>query len=213
MSIKSKTLHKSSLIPSSKTDLALVKSVRKHGDNESFNEICRRYENVFYKICQKYVTPLQVSGINPQDIFDEKNFIILHCVNTYKSGKKTKLSTWIGNYARYLCLNSINARRFILPSSDDDIKRHIEESQTAQNYTQSHSTEEDYKYIVNILEQLRDERINEIFRLRYFSEKKMIWAKIACKMGISTQTAINLHNRGIELLRRKIKSDNISDVI
>ena len=109
------------------SDLELVKEV-KGGDSEAFKEICRRYENIFYKICQKYITILANSGVNPQDIFDEKNYIIYHCVSTFKPSKKTKLSTWIGNYARYLCLNSINARRFILPSNDEDIKKYIEET-------------------------------------------------------------------------------------
>lgn len=199
---------------STKTDLDLVRSVKKVGDNESFNEICRRYENVFYKICQKYVNALQASGVNPQDIFDEKNIIIFHCVSTFKANKNTKLSTWIGNYARYLCLNSINARRFIHPSSDDDIQKRIEESQVTHDYfINSNNPQEDFKYILNILGQLSDSRINEIFKLRYFSGKKMIWARIARKMGISTQTAINLHAKGIELLKRKLSSKNISDVV
>lgn len=199
--------------PEVKTDLSLVKSIKKTGDNDSFKEVCRRYENVFYKVCQKYVTPLKMSGINVQDIFDEKNCIIFHCVNTFKSKKNTKLSTWIGNYARYLCLNSINARRFELPSSDDDIKRYIEESQATQNYLHAGNVEEDFKYVLNIISQVSDDRIAQIFKLRYFSGKKMIWVDIARKMRISTQTAINLHNKGLELLRRKIKSKNISDVI
>jgi RNA polymerase sigma factor (sigma-70 family) len=196
-----------------KTDRQLVRLVREIGDDGAFREICRRYENIFYKVCQKYVPALVVSGVNSQDIFEEKNFIIYHCVNTFNYRKKTKLSTWIGNYARYLCLNSINARKFILPSSDDEIIRHIEETQATQNYTTSDYSPEDYSYILNIIAQLKDKRVEEIFKYRYFTDKKMIWSKIAKKMKISTQTAINLHNKGISLLRKKVKSQVISDVV
>lgn len=196
-----------------KTDQVLVNSVKSKADNEAFNEICRRYENIFYKICQKYVNVLINSGVNPQDIFDEKHYIIFHCVTTYDPSKNTKLSTWIGNYARYLCLNAINARRFILPTTDEDIKKRIEEAQVTQQYLQGSTTHrEDFNYILNILSQLKDERITQIFKLRY-SGNKLIWSKVAKKVGISTQTAINLHNKGLFLLRRKIKSRNISDVI
>jgi DNA-directed RNA polymerase specialized sigma24 family protein len=155
-----------------------------------------------------------MSGINPQDIFDEKQYIIFHCVSTFKPSKKTKLSTWIGNYARYLCLNSINARKFIRPTTDEELKQHIEDTQVAHTYFEGQrNSGEDYKYILNLLTQLKDPRIPEIFKYRYFGHKRMIWAQIAKKMGISTQTAINLHNRGIDLIRRKLKSDNISDII
>jgi RNA polymerase sigma factor (sigma-70 family) len=197
-----------------KTDNELVKLVKDDANSEAFKEVCRRYENIFYKICQKYVNPLTMSGVNPQDIFDEKSYILFHCVNTFKSNKKTKLGTWIGNYARYLCLNSINARRFIVPTTDDDLKRHLEDSQAKTNFLDGKiHAQEDFKYVLNLLNQLKDPRIIEIFRLRYFGAKRMIWTKIAKKMRISTQTAINLHNRGLDLLRRKLASENISDVI
>jgi len=197
-----------------KSDVELVKLIRGDANSEAFLEVCRRYENIFYKVCQKYATALSHSGINPQDIFEEKNYIIFHCVSTFEPKKKTKLGTWIGNYARYLCLNSINSRRFILPTTDDDLKKHIEETQISHNYFESvHNTQEDFKYVLNILEQVKDSRIVQIFKLRYLSPKRMIWAEIAVKVGVSTQTVINLHNKGLDLLKRKLSSKHISDVI
>lgn len=197
-----------------KNDSELVGLIKEKADSDAFTEVCRRYENIFYKICQKYVSALSMSGVNPQDIFDEKNFIIFHCVSTFEEKHKAKLSTWIGNYARYLCLNSINARKFIHPSTDNEIKQYIENAQTVSSYLHSgRDSAEDYKYILNLLNQLKDPRILGVFKLRYFEQRRMIWAQIAKKMGISTQTAINLHNRGIELIRRKLKSENISDVV
>lgn len=197
-----------------KSDLELVELVKVKADSDAFVEVCRRYENIFYKVCQKYAAALVNSGINPQDIFEEKNYIIFHCVSTFQPKRKTKLGTWIGNYARYLCLNSINARRFILPTTDEDLKKYIEESQASHDYfvNLSHSQEE-FKYVLNILDQIKDRRIIDIFRLRYLNQKRMIWADIATKIGVSTQTVINLHNKGLSLLKRKIKSKHISDVI
>jgi RNA polymerase sigma factor (sigma-70 family) len=196
-----------------KTDSQLVKMVKATADNDAFNEICDRYQNIFYKICQKYVIPLTASGVNPQDIFDEKNYIIFHCINTFKANKKTKLSTWIGNYARYLCLNSINARRFILPTTDEEMQKYVEDSQSVQDYfsVSNNSSVDDCNYIYGILSQLKDCRIKEIFKHRYCEGKKTIWAKVAKKMGISTQTAINLHNKGLNLLKKKIKNRSLID--
>jgi RNA polymerase sigma factor (sigma-70 family) len=197
-----------------KPDVELIKLVKHGGNDDAFLEVCRRYENIFYKVCQKYTSALTNSGVNPQDIFEEKNCIIFHCILTFKSNKKTKLGTWIGNYARYLCLNSINARRFILPSNDDELKQFIEETQTSHEYFENtSSSKEDFKYVLNILEQVKDYRIIQVFHLRYLSPKRMIWAEIAKKIGVSTQTVINLHNKGLSILKKKMKSKNISDVI
>jgi len=197
-----------------KTDKQLVRLVKNKADSEAFKEVCRRYENVFYKICQKYVSPLALAGVNPQDIFDEKTYILYHCISSFKPSKKTKLSTWIGNYARYLCLNSINSRKFIVPTTDDDLKQHIEDSQAKAQYVQKHPfSQEDFNYVLNILQQLKDPRILEIFRLRYFGSKRLTWIMVARKMKMSAQTAINLHNRGLELIKRKMDSENISDVV
>jgi RNA polymerase sigma factor (sigma-70 family) len=197
-----------------KNDSELVALVKNHADSEAFKEVCRRYENIFYKICQKYVNPITVCGVNPQDIFDEKTFILFHCIKSYNPEKKTKLGTWIGNYARYLCLNSINARKFIVPTTDHDIKKHIEDSQASSQYLNAKTySHEDYLYVINLLAQLKDERISRIFKLRYFSRRRTIWTKISKKLGISTQTAINLHNKGLMILRRKMSSKTISDII
>ena len=69
-----------------------------------------------------------------------------------------------------------------------------------------------FEFTENILSQLKDPRIKKIFSLRYSNiEKKPSWCVIADKISVSTQTAINLHNRGIEILRKKIKSEKMLD--
>ena len=76
--------------------------------------------------------------------------------------------------------------------------------------TQKH--ENLFEFTGNILSQLKDSRIRKIFSLRYSSaEKKPSWCIIAEKLQISTQTAINLHNKGISILRKKIKSEKFLD--
>ena len=197
----------------SKSDNELVAEVRE-GDSASFQEVCRRYENVFFKMCQRYFHALSSSGVNPQDIFDEKNCIIFNCVRSFDPKRKTKLSTHIGNYARYLCLNSINERRFFAPTTEDHVMQDIEDEQAKLAFLHSsRPSKETFNYVLNLLSQLKDPRISLIFRYRYLEPKRLIWNEISKKMKISTQTAINLHNKGLKLLRLKLKSNNISDVL
>jgi DNA-directed RNA polymerase specialized sigma subunit len=71
------------------------------------------------------------------------------------------------------------------------------------------------EYIMNIIDSCSDERVQKIFKMRYLndSNKKMPWNKIAKKLNISTQTAINLHNKAIGLLKIKFNSKNCFDKI
>ena len=70
---------------------------------------------------------------------------------------------------------------------------------------------EDLDYVFNLLRQLKDSRIQTVFKLRYFhgDKKKMPWVKVAKTLKISTQTAINLHNKGKSILNRKMKSKGL----
>ena len=53
---------------------------------------------------------------------------------------------------------------------------------------------------------IKDQRVARVYSLRYFSGKKMTWSEIGKKMGFSSQTAINLHRRGADILKIKIKN-------
>lgn len=193
---------------SEQSDSYLIRKVKTEACSEAFTEICLRYENLFYKQCQKYAISLNACGLYLQDIFNEKNIIILHCVKTFKPSKKTKLSSWIGNYARYLCLNSMNAKRLLIPSPDEEVNKRIEEQQICNDYFQPKTNlEESRNYIFDLLNQIKDPRIKTIFEYRYFQPKKMIWQKIANKMHTSPQTVMALHRRGISLIKNKITSD------
>lgn len=201
-----------------KTDIQLIRSVKKTGNNECYMEICRRYEKVFYKICHQYTYRLYKIGLSPQDIYNEKNWIILNCIKNFKSNKKTKFSSYLGNYARYLCLNNINSNKFsskfIVSSDNDELKQVIDSNQIKDNnYNHNSRSRDNYNYILNLLSQLKDKRITNIFKYRYCDDKKMTWSKVAKKMGISVQTCVNIHDKNILLLKNKINSINISDII
>ena len=198
-----------------RSDSYLIRKVKTEACSEAFSEICRRYENLFYKQCQKYAVSLASCGIYVQDIFNEKNIIILHCIRTFKPSKKTKLSSWIGNYARYLCLNSMNAKRLLIPSPDEEVRKLIEEQQICNEYFQhKFNYDENRDYVCDILNQMKDARIKKIFEYRYFQPKKMIWGKIAKKMNTSPQTVMALHRKGISLIKNKISDDcHICDTV
>lgn len=194
-------------------DKVLIRRVKNDGDNDSFIELCNRYENAFFKICHKFAPALVKAGVSPQDIFNEKNIIIFNCIKTYDPKKGSKLCTWICNYARYLCLNSINSRKFLIAVDSEDLRKLIDESGSAGDFRKIEQKKEDHDFLKNIISQIKDERISKIIEMRHLQVKKNEWKEIAKKMNISSQTVINLHERGIKLLRKKFLSRDFSDVI
>ena len=69
--------------------------------------------------------------------------------------------------------------------------------------------------MTSVVSKMKDPRIKQIFEMRYFSKngKKTSWQKIGSELDISAQTAINIHERALKLIRKKINSDNLSDHI
>jgi RNA polymerase sigma factor (sigma-70 family) len=186
-----------------KTDSQLTKKLKRDGCEQSFLELCRRYENVYYKICQKYRYALIKAGVQPEDVFAEKDLIVLKCALTFDPSRKTKFSTWLGNYAKFTCLNFVNSKKFIFNADTEELHSFMEEAQYTsdiQDFT------EEAKIALKILNELQDERIKKIFKMRYFRDKKKdgTWKKISEELGMSIQTAINLHKKGLRLLKNRL---------
>lgn len=197
-------------------DNSLVKRVKANGCNESFKEILNRHEKLFYKICQNYMSILENKGHKRDEVLSDLSFVVFKAVKTYKINKKTKFSTWIGNCSKYYCLTLINSKNRFIDADEETIKYYID-NQSKDNFDSKESNTENKEFIFQILRKLKDPRIPKVFQLRYFDKdkknKKPTWSVIAKKINTSTQTAINLHQRGIEILGKKIKSKNHSDTI
>jgi RNA polymerase sigma factor (sigma-70 family) len=185
------------------SDLKLVLAVKNDQCEKSFLELSEKYSNVFYKICQKYTPALVVSGVCPDDIYKEKTFILYKCALSFDPSRNTKFSTWLGNYARYICLHAINAKKFILPSTDEEISQFIEDKQQQINYNFS-KREEDYELVTSLLSKINDERFRKVLTLRYLADTKKTWKQIAEDMDVSVQTVITIHNRALQFLKNKI---------
>lgn len=191
------------------TDNQLIKKIKK-GCSGSFNELISRHSNIFYKTCNKYTPALFRLGIPKEDIYENKNVMFYDCVISFEEKRNIKFSTWLCNNTRFFCLNLINSRKKIINFDNNDYEKVIENIPCEQ----ANKHHEDFTYAMFVLDSLKDKRIKKIFQLRYLeSERKNKWNKVAKKLNISVQTAINLHSKGIELLNKKFLSKEHSDTI
>ncbi len=197
-------------------DITLINKIKKDGCNESYKTLSTRHEKLFYKICQNYIPIACVKGIKKNDILDNKDFVIFKAILSYKNNKKTKFSTWLGNCTKYYCLNLINSSNRMI-TSEDQVLKAIIDNQEKEEYTHDAKHKYDKEYVFNILGSLKDKRIAKVFELRYFEnfeeKQKPTWSFIAKKIKTSTQTAINLHQRGKKILKKKIKATAYQDLV
>ena len=183
-------------------DQKLVKNIQFHDCNNSLAEIIKKHEPLFIKVCQRYAGVFEQLNIDFNDIIEERYFVIYRAIKNYNFKKKMKISTWIGNYARYHCLNSINNKKRNSPRIENYLSH---------NEVSIHS---DYKhvlnYTLNVLSKLEDKRAFDIFKLRYGTDKKLTWTQIGEKMKLSSQTCLNIHNKNIRHLKNLTKDKDLA---
>ncbi len=189
------------------SDAKLIQKIKQTDCETSLKTLIEKHSPLCINMCKKYEPALNATGVSVDDVIQEKDYLVYKSAMSYNPEKKVKFNTWLGNQVRYHCLNTINNNNNFIKVEDSVLDfLSIEENKDCSN---------DIEYVFSLLSQLKDDRIKEIFSLRYFKsdKKKMPWVKIGKIMGISTQTAINLHKRGLKILNKKISSTNNSDVI
>jgi RNA polymerase sigma factor (sigma-70 family) len=192
-------------------DLKLVKKIKSKNCNDSFIKLSTSYENFYFSIAKKYTPALLKMGMSKDDIKSEQYYILYKAISSFDAKQKTKFSTWFCNCARYHFLNYINSnKKYVLSEektvdffNNKDLLLVIDKNSDMLDYLNS------------LLSSFKDKRVYDVYKLRYFSnnEKLTTWNKIAKKLGMSTQTAINLHEKARMFLKNKIQSKNSFDLI
>lgn len=189
------------------SDKELVLKIKENNCDDAVKELVGRHTPLIVKIYQKYSGYLRHDN---KDINDNKYYILYNAAISYKPEKNMKFSSWLGTYTRYYCLNILNEKNgFILLDSKE---LDYQNDKTPENSNTENQVSQEY--IDYILNTLTDKRIKQVFKLRFFGpEEKMTWRKIAKLTGFSSQSCINLFNRGKKILKNKIMSENTLDVL
>ena len=90
-------------------DIYLIKKVKEYKDNDSIKELIQRHSGIYVDMVNKYI-PDSIEGINKNDIIQDKSFCIYDAAINFDENKNTKFSTYVGNLARWKCLNIYNKK-------------------------------------------------------------------------------------------------------
>jgi DNA-directed RNA polymerase specialized sigma subunit len=198
------------------TDADLIENIKINNCSDSMKELEDRHSGICYTMIKKYYNSMSSVGVDPIELAKEKDYVIFKSALNFDASRNIKFSTWLGNQMRFHCLNCMNKNNTTISMENESIKNIMEKNQVMNCNSNSNSllNKDNCEYIFNLLDQLKDKRIVEIFKIRYFSDKKTVsWSKIGRKLKISTQTVINLHNKTLKFLKNKLESTSFQDTI
>lgn len=190
-------------------DRVLIKDIKKYSCDECIECLRDKHIGLIFDIYGRYGSVLQSLHFNKEEFSDEINYLVYTSAKKFDLRRKNiKFSTFLGDQTRYFCLNKITElnKKKSVSAEPEDIIRLMDECFKDSN-EHNKKQKELCSYVYSLLEQIKDKRVMEIFNLRFFSEKnKMTWAEIGERLGITSQTVINIFNKNVRFIKNKLNS-------
>ena len=187
------------------SDLDLINNIkRKRKIEESLQELINRHSGIYLDMVNSFMKNCNNDTLR-EEIINDKEYAIYNSVLKYDENKGTKFSTFLGNEAKWMCLNASNKNKKYLEINDNSYdfeKIKIECDKANQDFKEI--VLKDFK---NQLKNHPDRRIQKIFSMRYSGNKKLTpWRKISKEMKLSIQGCINIHNSALKTITKNIRS-------
>lgn len=187
-----------------KSDKELILNIKNNVDADlALNKLYELYAPVYYKIIHSHFnTPSNEAQKN--ELIKECRYHIFFAAKEFDFSKKIKFSSYLGNKARWICLNYFNKRKIIEKNSKETFDSNSPKDQ-AFNFLIENELLEKIKFEIK---NESDFRVAKIFSMRYFdsdTNKLTSWKVISKELKMSIQGCINIHNKFI----KKIKSKKI----
>lgn len=182
-------------------DLQLIHKVQEFADTDSVKELIHRHSGIYIEMVNKYI-PDSIEGVNKNDILEDKDFCIYDAAIKFDNTKNAKFSTYVGNLARWRCLNIFNRSVRFPHCSVHEI---FDDGVSCDSDLHQLEEEEDIRRIFTAVDSISDKRVRKIFKMRYKEGKKLTpWKKIAKKLDLSIQGCINIHNKHLTEIKKYV---------
>lgn len=199
------------------SDLTLIENIQRNRNRDlSLNELIQRHSGIYFSVVNKFFPEARQGAsklnIDRDLVYDSKDYIIYQSALSFDKNRGAKFSTHVGNQARYFCLGQINKAKPMVPFEKSEFENlFADETQVHERIDESIASR-----VIDIIRNMEDERVFEIFKLRYLEskgERATPWSQIykriphakTKKRHLTIQGCINLHNKAMKEIRRKIK--------
>jgi DNA-directed RNA polymerase specialized sigma subunit len=195
------------------TDKQLTDNLKLDINTEQcLSELVNRHSGIFLDIVTSYVPKGSPSG-SRDDLISDLEFYVYNAGLKYDHTKKTKFSTFLGNEAKWACLNQYNKNKKYLIADTPESRFMYENNLMEQE--KPFVDEPTLKKIFTIIDSHPDDRVQRIFKLRYIDpqyNKLTPWKKVSKQLNMSIQGCINIHNSAIKVIRKELKNTHEFDI-
>jgi hypothetical protein len=187
-------------------DTELAKRVKDENCESSLDVLIDRHSAICWRTFSNFSSTMNQSGVCVHDVFGEKDSLIYNAAKTFRPGK-SKFSTWLFNQAKFKCMKSIHrgSPKYIL-MPDESLNFHSLKNSLLEEELEPIDVKSTFSQVLKILDGLEDKRIKKVFQIRYLEgNKNKPWHEVGRMLGVTGQTAVNLHKKGRELIASKMK--------
>ena len=189
-------------------DNKLIANFKTNQDSKCLEELIERHSGIYVDMVNKYL-PENYDQLQRQDVLEDKDFSIYNAVINFDESKNTKFSTYLGNIAKWKCLNIYNKNKKFpqhsINSENVSIDRIKHENFLINSDVEEIEKRENLSKVHKIVSKSKDPRVKKIFKMRYSSGNKVTpWKKIAKKLDLSIQGCINIHNKNLTEIKRYV---------
>ena len=189
----------------SQPDLTLVQNIKDNNElvNESLEVLASRHSGLYISTVMK-ITGSSIPNLR-EELLDEKLFITYKAALSYEYDKGTSFSTHLANEAKWNCLKNKTKKSNVEIPCDNEVIDIVLDKTGKYDY-QSIDDEQFWKdELLKQIASIEDETARKIINMRYFSGDKIIsWKKIAKSVQLSIQGCIDIHNRYVEKIKKRI---------
>lgn len=187
------------------SDLDLINNIKKKKKvDESLQHLIDRHSGIYLDIVNSFMKSCNNDSLK-DEIMSDKEYAIYNSALKYDDQRGTKFSTFLGNEAKWICLNASNKNKKYLELNDNTYN--FEEIKDTCNKPVVDFQEQILKEFNDQVKNHPDKRIQKIFSMRYSGNKKLVpWRKISKTMNLSIQGCINIHNAALKSISKTIRS-------
>lgn len=198
------------MIKDSTSDLQLVKNIQSNKNAEpSLLKLIERHSGIYLDMINSYASPGN-PFIDYNELIQDKDYKIYDAAMKFDSSKGTKFSTYLGNEAKWMCLNIYNKNKR-KPIFNSEFIENINPDDNIKDETVNKSLDKDsLNKILKMIKNIPDKRVNKIFNMRYIigkNNKVMPWKQIGASMNLSIQGCINIHNAAIKQIQKNLQKE------
>lgn len=187
------------------SDLDLINRIKnKRKIGESLQELIERHSGIYLDIVNSFMKNCNNDSLK-DEIINDKDFAIYNSALKYDENRGTKFSTFLGNEAKWICLNAQNKNKKFIAMNDSNYE--LDKIKDETDKSKAILEEQILRDFNEELKKHPDKRIHKIFSMRYSGTKKLVpWRKISKEMKLSIQGCINIHNAALNSISKNIRS-------